>query len=52
VDESTTRLHGGAGLGLAISRQLATSMDGGLWAVSEPGKGSEFHFTVPLIRGV
>ncbi len=51
VDESTTRLHGGAGLGLAISRQLAQSMDGSLWAISDPGRGSAFHFTVPLISG-
>jgi len=51
VDESTTRLHGGAGLGLAISRQLASSMQGKLWAVSEPGRGSAFHFTVPLVTG-
>jgi signal transduction histidine kinase len=51
VDESATRLYGGAGLGLAISRQLAVSMGGNLWASSELGRGSAFHFTIPLIVG-
>ena len=49
VDESMTRLQGGTGLGLAISRELANSMDGHLWAKSELGRGSEFHFTLPLV---
>jgi signal transduction histidine kinase len=49
VDESVTRLHGGAGLGLAISRQLAVAMGGNLWASSELGRGSEFHFSIPLV---
>jgi signal transduction histidine kinase len=37
-----TREHGGAGLGLAISRSLAFMMDGDLTAVSERGEGSRF----------
>lgn len=49
VDESTTRLQGGTGLGLAISRELAKSMGGHVWATSELGRGSAFHFTLPLI---
>jgi signal transduction histidine kinase len=36
----------GAGLGLAISRQLMTLMGGKIWAESEFGKGSTFHFIV------
>ncbi len=36
----------GAGLGLAISRQLLTLMGGRIWAESEPGKGSTFHFVL------
>ena len=51
VDDSTTRLHGGAGLGLAISRQLAGSMNGNVWATSTPGQGSKFHFSIPLVSG-
>ena len=36
----------GAGLGLAISRQLMTLMGGHIWAESELGKGSTFHLTL------
>jgi signal transduction histidine kinase len=38
----------GAGLGLAISRQLLTLMGGRIWAESELGKGSTFHFILPV----
>lgn len=37
----------GAGLGLTISRQLLTLMGGRIWAESELGKGSTFHFVLP-----
>jgi signal transduction histidine kinase/HPt (histidine-containing phosphotransfer) domain-containing protein len=47
-DASTTRLYGGTGLGLAISSRLAEMMKGSIWVVSEPGKGSVFHFIVPF----
>lgn len=36
----------GAGLGLAISRQLLTLMGGRIWVESEKGKGSTFHFVL------
>ncbi len=45
ADGSTTRQYGGSGLGLAICAELARLAAGEIWAESEPGKGSSFHFT-------
>ena len=46
-DRSRTRDRGGAGLGLAISRQLVEAHDGRIWVESQAGAGTTFGFEVP-----
>ena len=48
-DSSIARRYGGTGLGLAISQRLVDLMGGHLGAKSEPGKGSKFFFSLPLV---
>jgi signal transduction histidine kinase/NO-binding membrane sensor protein with MHYT domain/CheY-like chemotaxis protein len=49
ADGGITRKFGGSGLGLSICRQLAEMMGGDLDCESEPGGGSAFILTVPLV---
>jgi signal transduction histidine kinase/CheY-like chemotaxis protein len=48
ADNGPTRKHGGAGLGLSISARIVDALGGQIGVASSPGKGSAFHFTVPL----
>ncbi|MGC1416193.1 MAG: ATP-binding protein, partial [Candidatus Acidiferrum sp.] len=50
VDVARSREAGGTGLGLAIAKHLVEVHGGRLWVDSEVGRGSQFHFSVPVFH--
>jgi PAS domain S-box-containing protein len=50
VGDRETRKIPGTGLGLSIAKNLIEMQGGSIWCESEFGKGSIFHFTVPVAK--
>jgi|ETNmetMinimDraft_26_1059896.scaffolds.fasta_scaffold00005_78 signal transduction histidine kinase len=48
VEESATKQHGGAGVGLSISKKFTEMLGGKIWVISEEGQGSTFYVSLPM----
>ncbi len=52
AETSTTRKYGGSGLGLTVCKRLVELQGGKISAISKPGVGSVFTFSLPMKKGL
>ena len=52
LDSGDAKETYGYGLGLYLCRRLVEAMNGRIWVVSEPGRGTTFHFSLPLVASI
>jgi two-component system phosphate regulon sensor histidine kinase PhoR len=50
LDNTDRRMVGGAGLGLALVKEIVTAHEGRVWVESAVGKGSIFYVSLPVMK--